>query len=172
MANPYLKQYQQSQIQTAPPEQILIMLYDGAIQFLNKALVALENKNIQESHNNIIGAQNIIMEFMNTLNIEIGGDVAKNLYSLYEYLHYRLIQANINRNPDMVKEVLAHLKDLKLTWEEAIRIAAREKMQTRQDVDDESSEESDKTAKTAKTAEDSEDDDEDDEEELEKGFVG
>lgn len=170
MTNPYLKQYQQSQIQTAPPEQILIMLYDGAIQFLNKALVALEQKNIQESHNNIIGAQNIIMEFMNTLNMDIGGEVARNLYSLYEYLHYRLIQANIGRNPEMVQEVLRHLKDLKATWEEAIRIAAREKLQAKQ------SDSSDEDAGTTVDSEDSEDEEDEEEEEgeeeTEKNFVG
>ncbi len=128
-ANPYLKQYQQSQIQTASPEQILIMLYDGAIQFLNKALIAMEKNDIQESHNNNIAAQNIIAEFMNTLDMDIGGNVAKNLYSLYEYLHYRLVQANIQKNPAYIEEVIRHLKDLKQTWEEAIKIASKENRQ-------------------------------------------
>jgi flagellar protein FliS len=127
MSNPYLKQYQKTQIETASPEKILIMLYDGAIQFLNKAKVGIGNSNIEETHNNIIGAQRIIAEFMNTLDIENGGDVAKNLYSLYEYLHYRLIQANIKKDVEIIEEVLVHLKDLKNTWEQAIRIAAQEK---------------------------------------------
>jgi len=127
--NPYLKQYQQTDVQTASPEKLLIMLYDGAIQFLNKAKIGIANDNIEESHNNILGAQRIISEFMNTLDLEIGGEVARNLYKLYEYLHYRLVQANIKKDVDMVDEVLTHLKDLKLTWEEAIRIASREKEQ-------------------------------------------
>jgi len=125
--NPYLKQYQTNQIQTASPEKILIMLYDGAIQFLNKAKKELENKNIQEVHNNILGAQKIMSEFMNTLDMEIGGPTAVNLYNLYEYMHYRLVQANIKKDVTMVDEVLVHLKDLKATWEEAIRIANKEK---------------------------------------------
>lgn len=125
--NPYLKQYQTNQIQTASPEKILIMLYDGAIQFLNKAKKELENKNIQEVHNNIIGAQKIISEFMNTLDIEAGGETAVNLYNLYEYLHFRLVQANIKKDAPMIDEVLVHLKDLKATWEEAIRITNKEK---------------------------------------------
>jgi len=127
--NPYLKQYQQTQIQTSSPEKILIMLYDGAIQFLNKAKIAIENKNIEETHNNIIAAQRIINEFMNTLDLKSGGDLVKNLFSLYEYLHYRLVQANLTKDISMVDEVLDHLKDLKQTWEEAIRIAQREKSQ-------------------------------------------
>jgi len=127
--NPYLKQYQQTQIQTASPEKILIMLYDGAIQFLNKAKIAIENKNIEETHNNIIAAQRIITEFMNTLDLQTGGDMAKNLFSLYEYLHYRLVQANLKKDISMIDEVIDHLKDLKQTWEEAIKIALRERSQ-------------------------------------------
>ena len=161
--NPYLKQYQQSQIQTASPEKILIMLYDGAIQFLNKALKAMEENNIQESHNNNVAAQNIIAEFMNTLDMDIGGEVAQNLYSLYEYLHHRLVQANINKKPEYVKEVLVHLKELKHTWEEAIRIANKEKVNENLGRNDEDDEDEDD--------EEYEDDDDDDEEE-EKGFVG
>ncbi|MEI8388585.1 MAG: flagellar export chaperone FliS [bacterium] len=138
--NPYLKQYQTSQIQTASPEKILIMLYDGAIQFLNKAKKELENKNIQEVHNNIIGAQKIVAEFMNTLDMEIGGATAVNLYNLYEYMHFRLVQANMKKDVAMIDEVLIHLKDLKSTWEEAIRIANREKSSVNM-LDDEEDEE-------------------------------
>jgi flagellar protein FliS len=127
--NPYLKQYQQTQIQTASPEKILIMLYDGAIQFLNKAKVAIESKNIEDTHNNIISAQRIITEFMNTLDINSGGEMAKNLFSLYEYLHYRLVQANLKKDIEMIDEVIIHLKDLKQTWEEAIKIAQKERSQ-------------------------------------------
>ena len=114
--NPYLKQYQQTQVQTASPEKILIMLYDGAIQFLNKAKIGIDNMNIEETHNNIVSAQRIISEFMNTLDMKAGGELAKNLYNLYEYLHYRLVQANVKKDPVMVDEVLGHLKDLKQTW--------------------------------------------------------
>ncbi|OGI02925.1 MAG: flagellar export chaperone FliS [Candidatus Melainabacteria bacterium GWF2_37_15] len=157
--NPYLKQYQQSQIQTASPEKILIMLYDGAIQFLNKALKAVDDNDIQESHNNIIGAQRIISEFMNTLDVEAGGDVCKNLYSLYEYLHYRLVQANIQKNKVMLEEVMHHLKELKETWEEAIRIASKEKDSSDVDL-------------KADTEDIEEDDDDEDEENEDDGFVG
>lgn len=127
--NPYLKQYQQANVKTASPEQILIMLYDGAIQFINKAKIAIENKNIEETHNNIIGAQKIISEFMNTLDFKIGGDMAKNLYTLYDYLHYRLVQANLKKDSAILDEVLGHLKDLKATWEQAIKIAAKDREQ-------------------------------------------
>ncbi len=121
--NPYAQTYQAQQIQTASQEQILIMLYDGAIRFLNLAKTAMAENNIERSHNNIIKAQRIIMEFMTTLDLKTGGEVARNLYQLYEYLHHRLVQANLQKDVKMVDEVLQHLKELKATWEEAILIA-------------------------------------------------
>ena len=166
--NPYLKQYQQSQIQTASPEKILIMLYDGAIQFLNKALKALQDNNIEEMHNNILGAQKIIAEFMNTLDMEIEGELVQNLYSLYEYLHFRLVQANINKNPKMIEEVLQHLKELKQTWEQAIKIASKEKESA--DIDLENEETSD--YEDDEEIEDDEEYDEENEDNQENSFVG
>lgn len=162
--NPYLKQYQQSQIQTASPEQILIMLYDGAIQFLNKALKAMNENDIQESHNNNVAAQNIITEFMNTLDMDLGGEVAQNLYSLYEYLYYKLVQANVHKNSADIEEVIRHLKELKQTWEEAIKIASREKRETARHDED-----------IADSYEDEDDDEEyedEEEEEEERDYVG
>lgn len=128
--NPYLKQYQKSQIETATPERILIMLYDGAIQFLNIAKLELNANtvplNIQKIHNNIMGAQKIITEFQNTLNMEIGGEMARNLYDLYDYLYKRLIEANVKKDVKIIDEVLSHLKDLRDTWQQAIDIYLKE----------------------------------------------
>ncbi|MEW5822678.1 MAG: flagellar export chaperone FliS [Cyanobacteriota bacterium] len=125
--NPYLNQYKKAQVQTASPEQILIMLYDGAIRFLNQAKVHIANKDIEQSHVNIVKAQRIITEFMSSLDMDMGGEMAVNLFNLYEYLHYRLVQANIKKDVEALDEVLGHLRSLKATWEEAIKIAAKEK---------------------------------------------
>lgn len=130
MANPYSKQagaYKQSQIETASPEEILIMLYDGAIRFLLVAKKAHDAGEIEKRHKNILNAQHIIQEFMSSLDMEIGGEMAINLYRLYEYLNYRLIQFNIQKDLGMLDEVLEHLRSLKKTWEEAIRIAKKER---------------------------------------------
>ena len=138
--NPYLKQYQKSQIETASPERILIMLYDGAIQYLNIAKKELTSGevplNIQKIHNNIIGAQKIITEFQSTLNMEIGGEVAQNLYDLYSYLYRRLVQANIKKDVEAVDEVLTHMKELRMTWSQAIEIAKKEKGNIYAEVDE------------------------------------
>jgi len=120
--NPYLKTYKENSILTAPPEQILLMLYDGAISFVNQAKVHMQNKNIEQTNFCIIKAERIVTEFMNTLNFDVGGDLAKNLYSLYNYLYNRLIEANIKKNPEMLDEVLGHLQELRTTWDEAIKL--------------------------------------------------
>ena len=62
--NQYLKQYQKNEVETASPEKILILLYDAAIQFLNKAKIAMHEKNIPEIHNNLMSCENIILEFI------------------------------------------------------------------------------------------------------------
>ena len=124
--NPYLNQYKQNSVLTASPETILIMLYDGAINFLLRAKIAIEEKNIEQTHTYITKTQKIIREFMDTLDMDTGGDMAQNLYRLYDYLHYRLVQANIKKDTEMIDEVLGHLRSLKQTWEEAIKIASRE----------------------------------------------
>lgn len=150
--NPYLKQYQKSQVETATPEKVLIMLYDGAIQFLNIARMEMITDtvplNIQKIHNNIIGAQKIITEFQSTLNMEIGGEMAQNLYELYNYLYNRLISANIKKDVAIIDEVLGHLKDLRNTWQQAIEIAQKESRKTLsyyEDGDDEEDEDDDES---------------------------
>lgn len=108
--------YRNNQITTAPKKKLLIMLYDGAIKNLKLAEQAIEDKNIQETNTNIIKTQDIIMEFMHTLNFEVGGEVANNLYQLYEYMYQRLIRANIDKDIEAVKEVRKYLEELRETW--------------------------------------------------------
>lgn len=124
--NQYVKQYQKASIETASREQILIMLYDGAIQFLNKAKVAMQNKKYEEQNNNLISAQNIIQEFINSLDHEVAPQLAQNLQSLYEYFIRRLVFANVKRKIEPIDEVLKYLKSLKATWEKAIILAQKE----------------------------------------------
>lgn len=161
--NQYVKQYQKSSIETASREQILIMLYDGAIQFLNKAKIAIANNEIENAHNNLMGAQNIIHEFINSMDREVAPQLAENLISLYEYFIRRLVHANLKRDISAVDEVLGYLKNLKATWEKAIVIAQKEAQQQEGsdyyesvDVTDDDGEEDDNN-----------DEDEDDEDEEE-----
>lgn len=118
--NPYLKQYQRTEVETATPEKVLILLYDGAIQFLNKAMIAMDEKNVPEIYNNIVGAERILLEFMNTLDFDQGGDFAVRLNALYQYLYNRLVDANMKKDKELVEHVLSFLVDLRATWKQAM----------------------------------------------------
>lgn len=108
--------YQTNQVTTASPKKLVIMLYDGAIKNLRLAELSLEEKNIENVNKYLKKTQAIISEFMSTLNFEDGGDVAKNLYQLYEYMNRRLIRANIDKDTEPIKEVRKYLEELRDTW--------------------------------------------------------
>lgn len=119
--NPYLKQYRQTQMDTAPKEQILLMLYDGAVRFLHQAKEGLLEKDIQKTHNNIVKVQNIITEFEATLDMDSGGEFAQNLFNLYEFLSRQLMIANIKKDEKALNIVIKHMTELRDTWREAVR---------------------------------------------------
>ncbi|MBP7652627.1 flagellar export chaperone FliS [Candidatus Dependentiae bacterium] len=118
--NPY-NQYKKSSIQTASQGKLILMMYDGAIKFLNLAVENISNKRYDIVNVNIIKTQDIITELMLALNLEVGGDIAKNLYSLYDYMNRRLVEANIKKNSEVAKEVLKLLTELKEAWEIVVR---------------------------------------------------
>lgn len=119
LPNPY-EAYRQAKISTASQGQLILMLYDGAVKFLNIANESISKKDFAASNTNIIKAQNIITELMISLNMEVG-EISKNLYSLYDYMNRRLIQANIKKDPKIIDEVKGMLIELRETWDQAIK---------------------------------------------------
>ncbi|QCX32357.1 flagellar export chaperone FliS [Caloramator sp. E03] len=113
--------YQQNSVNTASKEKLLLMLYDGLVRFIKQGIIGLEEKNISKSNTNFIKAQNIILEFMSTLNMEVGGEISKSLMALYDYMYRRLVEANIKKDKDIAQEVLNFAEDLKETFEEAYK---------------------------------------------------
>lgn len=108
--------YQTNQVVTASPNKLLIMLYDGAIKNLRLAELSLNEKNLEKTNKYLTKTQDIITEFMLTLDFEVGGELAKNLYKLYEYMNYRLIRANIDKDIEPIQEVRKYLEELRDTW--------------------------------------------------------
>ncbi len=124
-ANPYskyIKQYQTNNINTATPEKLMIMLFDGAIQFLQKAKIAIAEKNVQERSLNIDGARKIIRELMRTIDLENGNDVSKGLFRLYNRMSMNLIKANVQRNSNKIDEVIEDLTNIRWGFQKAIEI--------------------------------------------------
>jgi flagellar secretion chaperone FliS len=126
-SSPYSKQqYLEQQILSANPEQLLLMLFDGAIKFCRTARKALDSKDYQGVHTNLVKAQKILTELMASLQMEEGNEVTLNLFKLYEYYHYQLVQANLKKSVAPIDEVISHLVDLRKTWAEAILVAKKE----------------------------------------------
>ena len=119
MNNPY-DQYQKSKILTASPAELTLMLYDGAIKFGNIAISAMrqENKDFEKAHINIVKVQNIIEEFRATLNWDY--PVAQDFENVYVYLLQRSLQANMAKDPDIMEEVVGHLRTMRETWIEVM----------------------------------------------------
>lgn len=120
--NKYIKQYQTSNITTATPEKLMIMLFDGAVQFLQKAKTAIEEKNIPERTANIDGARKIIRELMRTIDLENGNDVSKSLFRLYNRMAMKLIKANVSKNVFLIDEVIEDLSNIRWGFQKAIEI--------------------------------------------------
>lgn len=115
-------QYHENQIATASREQILLMLYDGAIRFCKQASLAIKNDNIADKGRYIGKAMAIISEFSTSLDHEIGGDIAKNLDALYAYMMKELTKANINSETQPIDNTCTMLCELRATWAEAIEM--------------------------------------------------
>jgi len=120
--NKYIKQYQTSNITTATPEKLMIMMFDGALQFLQKAKMAIEEKNFQERSLNIEMARKIIREFMRSIDLENGNDVSKSLFKLYNKMAMKLIKANVSRNAVLIDEVIEDLANIRWGFQKAIDI--------------------------------------------------
>lgn len=120
--NGYTNQYKQNQILTASQEQILIMLYDGAITFCRQAIAANKANNVPEKLGRIAKVFAIIVEFSNTLNHEIGPEIAADLDSLYQFMLRELNLARKDTTGEHLENVEKLLVDLRLTWGEAVEI--------------------------------------------------
>ena len=113
-------QYNNNKVMTASPAELTLMLYEGAIKFCNIAQAAIEENDIQKAHNNIIKAQRIIDYLRQTLDMKY--PVAQDFENIYSYLGTRLVQANMKKDADILKEVNEHLHSVRDTWKQVMNI--------------------------------------------------
>lgn len=114
------KNYKQMAITTASPTQILIMLYEGAIQNVKKAMLAIEQKNLADKGKYIGKAHDIINELTVSLNHEVGGTIAQDLERLYNFMVTQLLKANIENDKESLNPVLKNLETLLDGWKGAV----------------------------------------------------
>jgi flagellar protein FliS len=113
--------YRQTQAETAAPGELVVMLYRGAARFAGSAVESIDAGNVPAAHNNLIRAQAIISELLETLDLERGGELARNLLQIYEYMNFRLVEANLRKDAAPAREVEALLRDMLPAWETAAR---------------------------------------------------
>lgn len=113
-------QYNNSKVLTASPAELTLMLYEGAIKFCNIAVTAIEQKDIPKAHNNIMKTQRIVEHFRLTLDMKY--PVAQDFERVYLYLEQRLVAANIKKDAEILNEVLEHLRSMRDTWKEVMRL--------------------------------------------------
>lgn len=117
-------QYNNNKILTASPTELTLMLYEGAIKFCNIAEAAIEKKDIQKSHDNIMKVQRIVDYLRKTLDMKY--PVAQDFDNIYAYLSRRLVEANVKKDKAILEEVNGHLHSVRDTWKEVIRINREE----------------------------------------------
>lgn len=125
LAKGYARAYQSQSVLTASPGQLILMLYDGALRFLQHARDALESpeetpKRIERININLIKAQDIIAELQSCLNMD-AGEYSKNLDRLYDYYLRRLFEANLKKKVAPVIEVEGLVRQLRDGWAEMLR---------------------------------------------------
>jgi len=115
-----LQAYQENQITTADPGSVLLLLYQGAIDSMNRAAMHLGEGDMADKGKCVLRANDIINQFLASLDYEVGGELAQNLEGLYRYMLDQILFANINNDPEAFKKVASLLSTLKDGWESAV----------------------------------------------------
>ncbi len=115
-----LEAYRENQITTTDPGSVLLLLYQGAIDSLNGAVTHLTQGDMAEKGRCVLRANDIINQFLVSLDHEAGGELAQNLDGLYRYMLEQILFANVNNDPKPLKTVVSLLSTLKTGWEEAV----------------------------------------------------
>ena len=119
LVSPYEK-YKQQSVLAATPAELMLMLFDGCIRFLKQEQAFIREKNIEQSHNNLIKAGDIIAELMSTLDVNY--EISNNLMSLYIYIYNEILKANMTKEAEKIEPIIDLVSELRDTWKQAIQI--------------------------------------------------
>ena len=121
LPQPKTSNYLEVQVQTASKEQLLLMLYDGALRFCDVARQRMQEKDIEGTHKHLVKAKAIVVELMCSLDKRIGDPLYDNLIRLYNFIYMRLLEANFRKDAALLDEATQILANLRETWSEAIK---------------------------------------------------
>lgn len=114
-----LNQYKQNSVLTATPEELTLMLFDGAIKFMNISKFNIENKDTAKAHTSLMRAQDIVLEL--NYSLDMSYEISKELRELYDFVISKLIDANINKDPKSIDEALVIITGMRDTWKEVMK---------------------------------------------------
>lgn len=114
-----LNSYKQNSVVTATPEELTLMLYDGAIKFMNISKYSIENKDLERAHTSLIRAQDIINELNYSLDMKY--DISKEMRNLYDFISSNLVDSNIKKDIVPLEEALVITHELRDTWKEVMQ---------------------------------------------------
>ncbi len=121
--------YKQNSVMTATPEELTLMLYDGAIKFMNIAKLNMENKNVEKSHYYLTRAQDIVDEL--NYSLDMNYEISNDLRDLYSFVSSKLVDANIYKDTKHLDDAVEIIGDMKDTWKEVIRTIKQKVYQDR-----------------------------------------
>ncbi|MBF0118058.1 MAG: flagellar export chaperone FliS [Desulfobacterales bacterium] len=119
-ARAYVNNYATSQISTEDPKELVLLLYNGAIRFLEQAKLAIIQSNVRKRGENLARVINIIGELNASLNVEAGGETASFLRGLYMNMLVELPKVNLDNNVEVIERTIRYLRELKRLWEDRV----------------------------------------------------
>ena len=111
------ERYLETAVETASPARLIVMLYDGAIRFINEAAYAMQQRDYETQNAKLQRAQKILAELISSLDFDKGGEIAENLFRLYAYMYNQLVEANINDDAARLEHVVGLLGEIREAWE-------------------------------------------------------
>ena len=118
--NPY-QQYQTTQVQTANTGDLIVLLYDGAVRFLTRGRLAIEESRLDSASADLVRGQEIVLELLAGLDYARGGELAGNLGMLYRYMYETLLEANLKTDAEKVSAVIGLLDGIRDAWRTVVR---------------------------------------------------
>ncbi len=119
-----VRNYQENAVYTASPVKLIVLLYEGAIRSLRLAERHFAEGKLERARSEILQAEKILLELINTLNFAQGGDIAKNLFALYQFILRQCASLSEENTPEMIPRLVMLLEGLKEAWQELAKNAA------------------------------------------------
>jgi flagellar protein FliS len=113
--------YRQNAVMGASPVQLIVMLYDGALRFIEEGKRAMVAKDFETKNLKFQRAQKIVMELISTLDIRNGGEIATNLLSLYTFVLNELVEGNVKDSTEHIDNAFRTMSELRESWAELDR---------------------------------------------------